>query len=187
MASPPPAAEARFLGMRLSRLNQRRLANFRRNRRGFWSNRVFWFLFALSLPAEFIANDRPLLVRFDGSFYFPVLATYPETAFGGDFETEAEYRDPFVSGLIEEKGWILWPPIPFSYDTVNYGLEQPAPSPPGGGNLARHRRPGPRRRRAADLRVPHLGAVRPPADPVQRPPPASPPGRCRGTSAAGST
>ena len=135
VASPPPAAEARFLGMQLSRLNQRRLANFRRNRRGFWSNRVFWFLFALSLPAEFIANDRPLVVRFDGSFYFPVLATYPETAFGGDFETEAEYRDPFVSGLIEEKGWILWPPIPFSYDTVNYGLEQPAPSPPGGGNL----------------------------------------------------
>ena len=131
---PPSPPDERFLGVRLSRLNQRRLANFRRNRRGYWSNWIFWILFALSLPAEFIANDRPLLIRFDGSFYFPVLAAHPETTFGGDFETEAEYRERFVQDLIEEKGWILWPPVPFSYDTVNYELEHPAPAPPSGDN-----------------------------------------------------
>ena len=102
--SAPPPPPTRFLGLQLSRLNQRRLANFRRNRRGFWSFWVFWGLFALTLPAEFIANDRPLVVRFDGSYYFPVLATYPETTFGGDFATEAEYRDPFVRGANRGKG-----------------------------------------------------------------------------------
>ena len=132
--SAPPPPPTRFLGLQLSRLNQRRLANFRRNRRGFWSFWIFWILFALSLPAEFIANDRPLVVRFDGSYYFPVLATYPETTFGGDFATEAEYRDPFVKELIEEKGWILWPLVSYSYDTVNYDLKQPAPSPPDAEN-----------------------------------------------------
>ena len=132
--SAPPPPPTRFLGLQLSRLNQRRLANFRRNRRGFWSFWIFWGLFVLSLPAEFIANDRPLVVRFDGSYYFPVLATYPETTFGGDFATEAEYRDPFVKELIEEKGWILWPLVSYSYDTVNYDLKQPAPSPPDAEN-----------------------------------------------------
>ena len=132
--SAPPPPPTRFLGLQLSRLNQRRLANFRRNRRGFWSFWIFWSLFALTLPAEFIANDRPLVVRFDGSYYFPVLATYPETTFGGDFATEAEYRDPFVVELIEEKGWILWPLVSYSYDTVNYDLKQPAPSPPDAEN-----------------------------------------------------
>ena len=132
--SAPPPPPTRLLGLQLSRLNQRRLANFRRNRRGFWSFWLFWGLFVLSLPAEFIANDRPLVVRFDGSYYFPVLATYPETTFGGDFETEAEYRDPFVKELIEEKGWILWPLVSYSYDTVNYDLKQPAPSPPDAEN-----------------------------------------------------
>ncbi len=129
VAPPPPTSS------RLSRLNQRRLANFHRNRRGYWSFWAFWAIFALSLPAEFIANDRPLIVHFDGSYYFPVIATHPETTFGGDFETEAEYRDPFVAELIEEKGWILWPPIPYSYDTVNYDLTHPAPSPPDSDNL----------------------------------------------------
>jgi microcin C transport system permease protein len=130
IAAPPPPTSSR-----LSRLNQRRLANFRRNRRGYWSFWAFWAIFALSLPAEFIANDRPLIVRFDGSYYFPVVATHPETTFGGDFKTEAEYRDPFVAELIEEKGWILWPPVPYSYDTVNYDLTHPAPSPPDSDNL----------------------------------------------------
>ena len=88
VAAPPPPTSSR-----LSRLNQRRLANFRRNRRGYWSFWAFWAIFALSLPAEFIANDRPLIIRFDGSYYFPVVATHPETTFGGDFETEAEYRE----------------------------------------------------------------------------------------------
>jgi len=132
--SPSPVLEKRFWGLRLSRLNQRRLANFRRNRRGYWSTWIFCLLFALSLPAEFIANDRPLLIRYDDSFYMPVLFAYPETVFGGDFETEAEYRDPFVIELIEEKGWIVWPPIPYRYDTVNYELKEPAPSSPDGDN-----------------------------------------------------
>ena len=136
MSAPTASAkEPRLWGMPLSGLNQRRLANFRHNRRGFWSNRLFWVLFLLSLPAEFIANDRPLLVQFDGSYYVPVVATYPETVFGGDFETEAEYRDPFVRELIEAKGWILWPPIRYSYDTVNYDLKHPAPAPPDSDNL----------------------------------------------------
>ena len=129
VAPPPPTSS------RLSRLNQRRLANFRRNRRGYWSFWAFWVIFALSLPAEFIANDRPLIVHFDGAYYFPVVAAYPETVFGGDFETEAEYRDPFVAELIEEKGWILWPPVPYRYDTVNYNLTHPAPSRPDADNL----------------------------------------------------
>ena len=97
-----PPLEHRLLDFSLSRLNQRRLANFRRNRRGYWSTWIFSFLFLCSLPAEFIANDRPLLVHYDGQLYSPVLFTYPETTFGGDFETEAEYRDPFVRELIED-------------------------------------------------------------------------------------
>lgn len=131
---PPIPPDRQFLGMRLSRLNQRRTENFRRNRRGYWSNWIFWIVFACCLPAEFIANDRPLIINFDNSYYFPVLVTYAETIFGGDFETEAEYRDPFVVELIEKKGWILWPLIPFSYDTVNYELDHPAPAPPNGKN-----------------------------------------------------
>ena len=134
-AQPPPRGKSHLFGLQLSRLNQRRLANFRSNRRGYWSFWVFWALFLLSLPAEFIANDKPLLVYFDGDYYFPVLAAYPETTFGGDFETEAEYRDPFVKELIGAKGWILWPPVPYSYDTVNYDLKHPAPAPPDADNL----------------------------------------------------
>jgi len=114
----------------LSPLNRRRLANFRANRRGLWSFRVFLLLLVLSLGAEWIANDRPLLVRWDGHFYFPVLVTYPETAFGGIFETEADYTDPEVRQLIEEKGWMVWPPIPYRYDTIVRDLPGPAPSPP---------------------------------------------------------
>tara|TARA_B100000315_G_C14563145_1_gene581543 strand:- start:138 stop:1079 length:942 start_codon:yes stop_codon:yes gene_type:complete len=91
-------------------------------------------LFAISLPAEFIANDKPLLIRFQGHYYMPVLATYPETTFGGDFETETNYRDVFVRQLIENEGWMLWPIIPFSYNTINYHLDRPAPSPPNGRN-----------------------------------------------------
>lgn len=116
--------------MSLSPLFIRRWANFRRNRRGFWASWVFLAVFALCLGAEFLANDKPLLVRFDGAFYAPVFKDYPETTFGGSFETETRYRDPFVKDLIAAKGWMIWPPIPFSYDTINYDLNQPAPSPP---------------------------------------------------------
>ena len=114
----------------LSPLNRRRLHNFRANKRGYWSFWLFAVLFILSLFAELIANDKPILVRFDGSFYLPFARLYPETAFGGVFETEAEYRDPEVKKLIEAKGWMVWAPIPYSYRTVMTDLPGPAPSPP---------------------------------------------------------
>ncbi len=87
-------------------------------------------MFFLSLFAEVIANDRPLLVSYENEFYVPVLKAYPETVFGGEFETEADYRDEFVADLINEKGWMIWPLIPFSFDTVNLNLPVPAPAPP---------------------------------------------------------
>lgn len=116
---------------RLSPLSRRRWANFKANRRGWWSMWAFLLLFGLSLFAEFLANDKPLLIYYDGAVLFPVLQVIPETRFdGGEFETEAEYRDPFVEELITEKGWMIWPPVRFSYNTINYQLDQPAPSPP---------------------------------------------------------
>ena len=111
-------------------LNRRRLRNFRANRRGYWSLVVFSALLFVSLFAEFIANDRPLLVRYEGKFYTPVLVDYPETEFGGFLETDTDYNDPEVQALIQERGWIFWPPVPFSYDTIVFGLPTPAPSPP---------------------------------------------------------
>ncbi len=116
--------------MQLSPLTRRRLANFRRNRRGYGSLWIFTALLVLSLNAELIANDRPLLVRYDGRFYFPVFVSYPETDFGGFFATEADYTDPAVQEMIREKGWMIWPPIPYSYDTIVRDLPTPAPSPP---------------------------------------------------------
>ncbi len=121
--------------MTLSPITARRLQQFRANKRGYWSFWIFLALFILCLGAEFIANDKPLLVSYQDSLYFPVFVSYPETAFGGDFETEADYRDPFVKELIEAEGWILWPPVRYSYDTINYELPQPAPSPPTGDNI----------------------------------------------------
>ena len=124
----------RFLGMRVSPLTRRRLANFRANRRGFWSFWIFLVLFVLSLNAEFIANDKPLLVKYDNALYWPVFHNYPETTFGGEFETATDYRDPYVRQLIDEKGWMIWPPIPYSYRTINYNLPVPAPAPPSAEN-----------------------------------------------------
>ena len=147
--------------MTLSPLNQRRWRNFRRNRRAFWSLILFALLFAVALPAEFIANDKPILVRYQGEYYAPILRFYPETAFGGDFQTEAIYRDPEVrclivsggleacfddpEGVIEDaqdgvvdreeivRGWAIWPPIPYSYNT---SVDRPgaAPLPPNAQN-----------------------------------------------------
>ena len=116
--------------MTLSPLARRRIAIFRASRRGYWSLWIFLALFGLSLCAEVIANDRPLVVRFDGRWYVPVLVSYPETAFGGVLPTAAVYRDPEVRRLIEAKGWMAWPPIRYSYDTINYALTVPAPAPP---------------------------------------------------------
>ena len=119
----------------LDPLARRRLANFRANRRGYWSFWIFLGLFALTLPAELISNDKPLVVWFEGELLWPILAAYPETDFGGDFETEADYRDPFVADLIAEgDGWAIWPLIPYSYNTVNWDLPTPAPAPPSAAN-----------------------------------------------------
>jgi len=120
----------RFLGMPIRPLTRRRLDNFSANRRGFWSLWIFLALFVISLFAEVIANDRPILIRHDGAFYVPFLKVYAETEFGGEFPTEADYTDPFVVQLIEKKGWILWPPVRFRYDTNVTDLAAPAPSPP---------------------------------------------------------
>ncbi len=120
--------------MNLTPLTRRRLSQFRANKRGFWSFWIFLTLLLVASGAEFIANDKPIILKYEGSLYYPVLFNYPETTFGGDFETEAEYRDEFVQELIigedDKKGWMLWPPIPFYYDTINYDLTKPAPTPP---------------------------------------------------------
>ncbi|MEI6986142.1 MAG: ABC transporter permease [Rhodospirillaceae bacterium] len=121
---------ARFLFWQISPPTKRRLDNFRANRRGFWSLWLFLALFGFSLFAELIANDRPLLVCHDGGWYLPILTDYPETIFGGEFATTTEYRDPFVRKLISSKGWMIWPPVPYSYQTINYDLPSPAPTPP---------------------------------------------------------
>jgi microcin C transport system permease protein len=104
----------------LSPLQRRRWEVFKLNRRGFWSLWVFLLLFGVSLGSEFIANDKPILVKYDEQLYWPIFKAYPETTFGGIFETEAEYRDPAVKEMIAKAGgWVLWPPIRFSYNTQN--------------------------------------------------------------------
>jgi microcin C transport system permease protein len=121
----------RAAGFKLSPLNARRWRNFRANPRGYWSFILFMLLFVMSLFAEFIANDKPLLIDYAGRYYFPALVTYPETTFAGEFETAADYRDPYVQKLITDKGgFMLWPPIRYSYDTHNLDLPTPAPSKP---------------------------------------------------------
>ncbi|MGB0712152.1 MAG: ABC transporter permease [Gammaproteobacteria bacterium] len=110
----------------MSPINQRRFQQFRANRRGWWSLWIFLVLFVLSLFAELIANDKPIVVNYDGDWFFPVAVAYPETRFGGTFETEAEYREPEVRELIEARGWMLWPPIRYHYDSINYAATHPA-------------------------------------------------------------
>ncbi|WP_434567869.1 ABC transporter permease [Vibrio chagasii] len=112
-----PLAEARWL-------------RFKANKRGFISLWIFTLLFGLSLFAEIIANDKPLLVSYDNQWFVPVINEYAETEFGGEFETEADYKDPYVIDLIEESGYIVWPLIPFSYDTINFDIAGAVPSEP---------------------------------------------------------
>ena len=126
-----PRGPGRWLGP----LGRRRWAVFKANKRGYWSLLIFLALYVLSLGSELIANDKPILMTFRGDVYAPVLFEYPETAFGGDFETEADYRDPYVQELVRESGgWMVWPLVPFAYDTIDYEISSPAPTAPG----ARH-------------------------------------------------
>jgi microcin C transport system permease protein len=139
-APPPETAAVAPLGLAVapephaidvSRIGRRRWANFKANRRGYWSFWIFLILFVVSLFAEFVANDKPFVVEYNGKFYFPSLFTYSETTFGGDFETAADYRDPYLQKLIADKGgYMIWPPIRYSYDTHNLDLPTPAPSKP---------------------------------------------------------
>ena len=114
----------------MSPITRRRIIQFRANRRGFWSLWIFLGIFLISLFAEGVANDKPLLVIFEDRLYFPVIETVLESEYGGEFVTEAEYRDNYVRELIENKGSIYWPLIRYSYDTINYNLPSPAPSFP---------------------------------------------------------
>ncbi len=114
----------------MSPLTRRRLEKFRANRRGWWSLWIFLTLFTLSLFAEFVANDKPFLVMYQDELYLPIFKAYPETEFGGDFLTEADYRNPYVADLINTQGWMLWPPIRYHHRTVAWDLPTPAPSAP---------------------------------------------------------
>ncbi|MDA8164098.1 MAG: ABC transporter permease [Desulfobacteraceae bacterium] len=115
---------------------RRRWRRFKGNRRGYWSLVIFTVLFGLSLFAEVLSNDKPLLVRYEGRYYFPVAVCYPETTFGGVFETEADYQDPFVLARITHGGnFAIFPPNPHGYASINLNLHQPVPSPPSRENL----------------------------------------------------
>jgi microcin C transport system permease protein len=130
-ATPAPGVVSSERRPRLSPLNQRRWQNFKANRRGFWSFWIFLALFLISLCAELIANDRPLVLEYDGKLYWPVIFNYSETTFGGDFETTADYRDPYLQKQIADKaGWMIWPPVHYSYETRNLDSPTPAPSKP---------------------------------------------------------
>ncbi|MEO5366448.1 MAG: ABC transporter permease [Magnetococcus sp. WYHC-3] len=118
-----------------SPLTRQRWELFRSHRRGYVSLWIFGLLFLLSLGAEVFSNDKPLVVYYQGSFYWPVWHSYPETAFGGDFDTETDYRDPFMRQRLEEGGWVVFPPNPHSFASINLQLQQPAPSPPTSDNL----------------------------------------------------
>jgi len=117
-------------------LGRRRWRNFRKNRRGYYSLILFGILFVLSLLAEVISNDKPFLVQYQGSYYLPLLKKYPETVFGGDFETETDYRDPYILEKLTSNGnTVYFPPNPHSYNSINLELDQPVPSPPSDKNL----------------------------------------------------
>lgn len=118
----------------LSPIGQRRWKQFRRNGRGYWAMWIFMALFVISLCAELVANDKPIFVYHEGKSYFPVAQTYPEVTFGGEFATEADYRDPYVAELINKDGFMVWPLIRYSYDTINYHLTVAAPAKPSAEN-----------------------------------------------------
>ncbi|PSW05793.1 ABC transporter permease [Photobacterium lipolyticum] len=111
-------------------ITRERWSRFRAHKRGYWSLWIFAVLFVICLFAEVVANDKPLVINFKSDWYFPIVQQYAETDFGGEFEAEADFTDPYVVELIEADGYMIWPLIPFHYDTINYNLSGPAPSPP---------------------------------------------------------
>jgi microcin C transport system permease protein len=113
-----------------SPLTRRRWYYFKANKRGYYSLMIFLVLFVMTMAANLLSNDKPLLIKFQDRFYFPMAHSYVETDFGGDFETPADYRDPFIAEKIQQNGWMVWPPLRYSYDTINYNLPVPAPAPP---------------------------------------------------------
>jgi len=124
---PPPAAATP---------GARAWQRFKRSRRGYWSLWIFLALFGLSLFAEVLSNDKPLLVRYDGEYYSPLFRTYAETTFGGDFATSPDYNDPYVRGLLsagDNRAW--FPPNPYRYDSINYFSAHPHPAPPSAQNV----------------------------------------------------
>ncbi|MQT13958.1 ABC transporter permease [Segnochrobactrum spirostomi] len=127
--APPPPTSAPARGFTLSPINRRRWQVFRAHKRGYWSLWIFLVVFVLSLFAEFIANDRPLLISYKGEILTPVFVDYPESKFGG-FLAVTDYRDPYVQKEIRDNGWIVWAPIRYSYSTVNNEIPVPAPAPP---------------------------------------------------------
>jgi microcin C transport system permease protein len=123
----PPLPRKGFL--KLSPLNRRRLQNFKANRRGYWSFWIFMILFVVTLFAECLANDRPIVAMYKGEILFPIVVDYPEEKFGG-FLAQTDYRASVIADEINAHGWMVWPPIRFSYNTHNLDLPVPAPSPP---------------------------------------------------------
>jgi len=120
--------------MRLGPLGRRRLEQFKANRRGYYALWIFLALFGVSLFAELLANDRPIVMRHQDQWFFPVLVEYTEADIGGALEIHADFTDPYVRGLISD-AWAVWPPIPYRYDTIDYVIEQPAPAPPSARHL----------------------------------------------------
>lgn len=121
--------------MQLSPINKRRVANFKANRRGYYSLVIFLILFFLTLVAEFIANNEPVLIKYKNEFYVPIFKNYAETEFGGFLDTEADYRDAFIADEINKNGYMIWPAIEFKYNTINFELQQNHPAPPNSENL----------------------------------------------------
>ena len=121
--------------MKISELNKRRIANFKANRRGYYSLIIFLVFFFVTLFAEFIANDKPVIIKYKDSYFYPIFKSYPETVFGGSFDTEADYRDPFIVSEVEKNGFIKWPLIEFSYNTINFGRLESHPAPPNSQNI----------------------------------------------------
>ncbi|HEY1097032.1 MAG TPA: ABC transporter permease [Alphaproteobacteria bacterium] len=119
---------------KLTPLTKRRWQNFKANRRGYVSFWLFLIVFILSMAATLVANDRPVMLHYQGKYYWPLVHDYPETTFNGDFGTTTDYRDPYMTDLINKDGWMIWGPLHYSYDTINYALPVPAPAPPSAEN-----------------------------------------------------